>query len=308
MTGLHLAALLGAVLFVATAGFALAAMGRKEARVASRLLAVQRQLGTDQVRAPRSLRGQALGALAGLGRLLARSGVLSPKTMAELEQTLQAAGFRGESAIAIFVGAKIALLAGGFALSLALVWAAGIGQPTASFLVLGCLIVGLLAPDMIARRLRKKYLAELERGLSDALDLMVICGEAGLSLESAIDRTAREMQLANRAVAAEMTLCGSELRILADRRTALLNMADRTGLPAIRRVTMALVQSMQYGTPLTQVLRTLAAEMRAEQLVRFEARAARLPVLLTVPMIVCILPTLFLVVGGPAMLQVMRLW
>lgn len=308
MSGLHLAALLGAVLFVATAGFALAAVGRKEARVTARLLAVQRRLGTDQVQAPRSLRGQALAALAGVGRLLARSGVLSPKTMGELEQTLQAAGFRGESAIAVFVGAKIALLAGGFGLSIAAVWMFGIAQPTASFLVLGCLIVGLLAPDIIARRLRRKYLAELERGLSDALDLMVICGEAGLSLESAIDRTAREMQLANRAVAAELTLCGSELRILADRRTALINMADRTGLPAIRRMTMALVQSMQYGTPLTQVLRTLAAEMRAEQLVRFEARAARLPVLLTVPMIVCILPTLFLVVGGPAMLQVMRLW
>jgi tight adherence protein C len=137
---------------------------------------------------------------------------------------------------------------------------------------------------------------------------MVICSEAGLALEGAVERVATEIRPANRAVAAEFAMCSSELRILADRRTALMNMAERTRLDLLRRLGMTLAQTLQYGTPLTQALRTLSAEMRHEQLVRFEAKAARLPVLLTVPMILCILPTLFLVVAGPAMLQASRLW
>ena len=118
-----------------------------------------------------------------------------------------------------------------------------------------------------------------------------------------------EIRPANRAVAAEFALCCSELRILADRRDG----AAQHGRPHPARGRCAgcgttLAQTLQYGTPLTQALRTLSAEMRHEQLVRFEAKAARLPVLLTVPMITCILPTLFLVVAGPAMLQALRLW
>jgi tight adherence protein C len=309
MNTVQLLALGATALGIGTVGYALSAVARREARINERMLRVQRSLGVDQVVAPRRpLQTVAVEALASLGRFLARSGVLSAKTTSELEQTLLAAGFRGGGAIAVFVGAKIVMLLGGLTLALGLVWLTGVRQPLASFLVVAATVVGLLAPDIIARRLRANYLRELESGLSDALDLMVICGEAGLPLEAAIERTAREMQNSNRAVATELGLCASELRILSDRRAALINMAERTGLGPVRRVTMALAQSMQYGTPLTQVLRTLAAEMRADQLVRFEARAARLPVLLTLPMICCILPTLFLVVGGPAMLKVMALW
>ena len=92
---------------------------------------------------------------------------------------------------------------------------------------------------------------------------------------------------------------------MTDRRAAILNMGARTGLESLKRLGATLVQTMQYGTPLSQALRTLSAEMRTEMLTRFEERAARLPVLLTVPMIVFILPTVFAVVGGPAMLRVM---
>ena len=184
----------------------------------------------------------------------------------------------------------------------------GAGQTAWAIGLLGAAIGGLLAPDLVAKRLRKRYLRELERGLPDALDLMVICSEAGLALEGAVERVAAEIGPANRAVAAEFSVCSSELRILADRRAALMNMAERTRLELLRRLGTTLAQTLQYGTPLTQALRTLSAEMRHDQLVRFEARAAKLPVLLTVPMILCILPTLFLVVAGPAMLQASRLW
>jgi tight adherence protein C len=304
MLGTIAAALLGFGLLVT---WLLRAIGRDQ-RLGERLLAVQRSTGIDQVALPWSPRRALLRSLVGIGRMLTGSGVLSGRTVAELEQTLMAAGFRGDRAIAIFVGAKVLLL-----LSLPLAAAAalqflGAGQMAWTLGLLASAVGGLLAPDLIAKRLRRRYLRELERGLPDALDLMVICSEAGLALEGAIERVATEIRPANRAVATEFALCGSELRILADRRAALMNMAERTRLDLLRRLGMTLAQTLQYGTPLTQALRTLSAEMRHEQLVRFEARAARLPVLLTVPMILCILPTLFLVVAGPAMLQAARLW
>ena len=308
MTPVMMIGLVGAVAFMAVATWALVAVGRREARLSARLLGVQRRLGVDQVVVTRTFRGSAVGALASIGQMLARSGVLSARTMAELEQTLLAAGFRGSNAIAVFVGAKLSLFFGGTALSIVAVWVLGVAQPFASFVPVLTAILGLLLPDIVARRLRRRYITQLEAGLSDALDLLVICGEAGLPLEGSIERVAHEIQAANRAVATEFSLCASELRILSDRRLALLNMADRTGLEPIRRMATSLVQSLQYGTPLTQVLRGLAAELRQEQLVKFEGKAAKLPVLLTVPMIVFILPTLFLVVGGPAMLMVARLW
>lgn len=300
----------GAALLVAAA-LGLAAVSRGEARARARLAAV-RPGG-----APASLSGRdggggavagLLRGLAALGHRLARSGVLSPKTLGELERTVASAGLRGGNSVAVFVGAKIV----GFPAGIALGAAAGAllggasGVPPTLFVALGG-AVGLLAPDAVARRLRKRHLALLERGLPDALDLLVICAEGGLSLEASVERVAEEIRGANAAVAEEFALCAKELSLLADRRQALLNMADRAGLAGLRRVAAALAQSLRYGTPLSQALRTLAAELRDEQATRFEERAARLPSALTVPMIVCILPTLFLVVGGPAALQALAL-
>ena len=285
----------------------LRAIGREQ-RVGERLLAVQRSAGIDQVALPWSPQRAALRGLAGIGRLLTGGGILSGRTVGELEQTLMAAGFRGDRALAIFVGAKVLLFLGLPLAAAAALRLLGAGQQAWALGLLGAAVGGLLAPDLIARRLRGRYLRDLERGLPDALDLMVICSEAGLALEGAVERVAAEIRPANRAVAAEFSVCSSELRILSDRRAALMNMAERTRLDLLRRLGMTLAQTLQYGTPLTQALRTLSAEMRQDQLVRFEAKAAKLPVLLTVPMILCILPTLFLVVAGPAMLQASRLW
>jgi tight adherence protein C len=167
-------------------------------------------------------------------------------------------------------------------------------------------IVGLLLPDFIVRRRRAVYLKAAGRGLPDALDMLVICSEAGLGLEIGLERVATEIEPAHPEIAAELKLTCSELRILAERRIALTNMGARTGLEAMKRLGATLIQTMQYGTPLSQALRTLATEMRYEMLMRFEAQAARLPVLLTVPMILFILPCIFIVVGGPAALTVGR--
>jgi tight adherence protein C len=238
-----------------------------------------------------------------IGQAVMRSGLLGATTIADMQKTVQAAGFRGPRAVTAFVGAKVMLvLLLPLAAFLVTAGSPGMGR---NLLIAGAGAVGLLGPDMTLRRLQARHRKAVEKGLADALDLMVICAEAGLPLESALDRVAQEMREANQALSAEFATVATELRILADRRQALLNMGERTGLAALRRFGGTLAQTMQYGTPLTQALRVLAAELRHETLMRFEARAARLPVLLTIPTILFILPCIFLVVGGPAVLRVL---
>lgn len=272
-------------------------------RLAARIGVVQAAAGLSRpVRAAASMGPLRLVAAVGAG--LARSGLLSDKTVAELELTLAAAGSRGGNGLSLFVGSKLLMLVG----VPALVWF-GLDALRVSGLVhTGATatsgIVGLLGPDYVVKSIRARFLKRLDRGLPDALDMMVICSEAGLGLEPAINRVAVEIAYAHPAVAEELQQTASELRILSDRRTALNNMGARTGLESFKRLGATLVQTMQYGTPLSQALRTLSTEMRSEMLNQFEARAARLPVLLTVPMIVFILPTVFAVVGGPAMIKV----
>jgi tight adherence protein C len=154
---------------------------------------------------------------------------------------------------------------------------------------------------------RKPYIRRVERGLPDALDLLVICAQAGLGLTAAIARVAEEMQHGNQDIGLELALTANELQLMADSRQALLNMGSRTGIDGLARLGTTLVQSMQYGTPLTDSMRVLSAELRQDTLTRFETRAARLGVLLTLPMVVFILPCVFLVVGGPAVVQVLHI-
>ncbi|WP_426955196.1 type II secretion system F family protein [Muricoccus radiodurans] len=280
---------------------------RREARLGARLLLVQQDTGVDQVGSYATPRERLLRLLGRLGAALTGSGVLSAKTVQELEQTLQSAGFRSDRALGIFVGAKVAAIAGLPLLAwitLLLTGHAGLSL----YILPPAGILGMLGPDFVAGRLRRRYIAEIERTLPDALDLMVICAEAGLALEGTMDRVATEIRTASPAIATEFSLCNSEMRILPDRRAALLGMAQRTGLDSLRRVAVTLSQSVRFGTPLVQALRTLSNEMRGEQMTRFEAKAARLPVLLTLPMIAFILPVLLIVTAGPAVIDVLRSW
>ncbi|MBR0653950.1 type II secretion system F family protein [Plastoroseomonas arctica] len=260
------------------------------------------------VEATPGARSAALGRVAGLGTSVLRGRLLSPSTVEGLQQTLRAAGFRGERALGLFLGAKIVLLLVMPVATGITAFLMGIDGRQVLLATLGGAVVGLLLPDMVANSLRKAYLKRLEKGLPDALDLLVICAEAGLSLQPAMQRVSDEIGPVNSAVAAELNLTLYELRILTDRREALARMGTRTKVEALQRLAQSLVQSLQFGTPMSQALRMLASELRQEQLLRFEARAARLPVLLTLPMVFFILPTLFLVVGGPAAIQVMKLW
>lgn len=297
---------LGAVMLM-LAALVLMRVSAREQKVRARIVSVQRSTGVDQVMSKRSVGRSMVGLVGRLGNWLVNTRALSPKTVAELEQTLKTSGFRGDRALGVFIGSKVLSLIG---LPLAVYLLRDrlpFEESMHLLLVAAAAILGLLLPEVIVKQLRKGYIAKLERGLPDALDMMIICAEAGLGLETAIDRVAEEIASAHPEVANEFSLTSTELKILAERKTALLNMGERTGLEELKRFGSTLVQTLQYGTPLVQALRTLANEMRQEQLIRFEARAARLPVLLTVPMIVFILPTLFLVVAGPAAIRALAL-
>lgn len=279
----------------------------REQKVRERIVAIQRSTGVDQVMARRSVGGSVVGVIGRLGNWLVSSRALSPKTVTELEATLKTSGFRGDRALGVFIGSKVLSLVGLPLVVYLLRDQLPFEENLQLLVIAAAAILGLLLPEMIIKRLRKGYVAKLERGLPDALDMMIICAEAGLGLETAIDRVAEEIVGAHPEVANEFALTSTELKILAERKTALMNMGERTGLEELKRFGSTLVQTLQYGTPLVQALRTLANEMRQEQLIRFEERAARLPVLLTVPMIVFILPTLFLVVAGPAAIRALGL-
>ena len=240
-----------------------------------------------------------------VGRAVISTGILSQKTLEDLEQTVTAAGQRSGPALSLFVGAKIALMILLPLTTYAVATLLGVAFIRPIFLAMFAAIIGLVLPDFIVKKIRKNYLLRVEGGLPAALDMLIICAEAGLSLETGFERVALEFTEAIPSTANELKITANEMKILSDRRQALLNMGRRTSLESMMRLGSVLAQSQKYGTPLTQALRVLAAEMRALTLTRFEARAGRLPVLLTIPMILFILPCLFVVIIGPAAVQIM---
>ena len=160
--------------------------------------------------------------------------------------------------------------------------------------------VGFFAPGVYIKNLITKRQHQLQLGLPDGLDLMVICAEAGLSLDAGLTRVARELEPSWPELSEELGLTAAELTFLPERRQAFENLNARTNMSAIRGVVNTLLQTAKFGTPLAQSLRVLAAEFREARITRAEEKAARLPAMLTVPMILFILPTLFIVLLGPA--------
>lgn len=239
------------------------------------------------------------------GMLIARSGILSRKTIEEMTATLEAAGFRGGRGLGLFIGAKILM-----ALVMPLLFYVALRHYGTSTIfvamkLLAGAVIGLLLPETIATNIRKRHLKKVEAGVPDALDMLVICADAGLALEAGLARVAQEMTLLNPALSQELTQTSRELQIGSDMRRAMEFLGQRTGLDTLKRLATTLTQSLQYGTPLTQALRTLSAELRQEALIKFEERAGRLPTLMTIPMILFILPCVFLIVAGPAIINVL---
>lgn len=250
------------------------------------------------------LRAQAAASLEqALQRLAVRDG---PKRR-ELSIRLAEAGFRNGRAMAALAAATL-VAPGLFGL---LGWAlapAIFGSEAAmTRLAAGAagMLLGVAAPRLWLRnaiiRRRRRLLAQLPLGL----DLMVICVEAGLSLDAALTRVGRELRLAAADMADELAFTAIELGFLPDRGEAFRNLVARTGLEEMRALVAILIQTERYGTPLAVALRTLAEEVREAAMLRAEERAARLPAMLTVPLILFVLPPLFVVLLGPAALQLL---
>ena len=159
---------------------------------------------------------------------------------------------------------------------------------------------GYKGPDLFIQNKISKRTKEIQKGLPDALDLLVICAEAGLTVDAAFNRVAKELGRAYPELGDEFALTAIELSFLSERRQAFENLAYRVNLDAVKGVTTTMVQTERYGMPLASALRVLSAEFRNERMMRAEEKAARLPAIMTIPLILFILPVLFVVILGPA--------
>ena len=175
------------------------------------------------------------------------------------------------------------------------------GQNFVNLLLFAAAIgLGYKGPEIYLKNIISKRTNAIRKGLPDALDLLVICAEAGLTVDAAFGRVARELGRAYPELGDEFTLTSIELAFLTERRMAFENLAYRVDLEAVKGVVTTMIQTERYGTPLASALRVLSAEFRNERMMRAEEKAARLPAIMTIPLILFILPTLFVVILGPA--------
>jgi tight adherence protein C len=236
--------------------------------------------------------------------LLASLKVLQDSQLKDAQIKLAQAGIRSkDTAVAVIFGRMVLpIIIGGTVIVgiYGIGWFPEWGGLKKYALVAGALLLSYKAPDLWVKNLITKRTLAIRKGLPDALDLLVICAEAGLTVDAAFHRVARELGKGYPELGDEFTLTAIELGFLTDRRMAFENLAQRVDLDSIRGVVTTMIQTEKYGTPLASALRVLSAEFRHERMMRAEEKAARLPAIMTVPLILFILPVLFIVILGPA--------
>jgi len=223
------------------------------------------------------------------------------------KKQLAMAGYRGQQAEIGFLFFRLVTPAGLFLFALFYVFfIKDFGQPPMIRIgiAIGAAYLGIKAPEIFLSNQISKRQASMQQAFPDALDLLLICVESGMSVEHAFRKVSSEIGSQSVPLAEEFALCTAELSYLSERRQAYENLALRTGLESVKSVTTALVQAERYGTPLGTALRTLAQESRDQRMNAAEKKAAALPPKLTVPMILFFLPVLFVVIMTPAFIQV----
>ncbi len=237
-------------------------------------------------------------------RLDLRRALADENTVAKLRM----AGFRGQNPLTRFLFFRLVLPFAGFALAAVYIFLLdGLADRPAFVKLFVCILVayaGFYAPVLYVSNRASKRKHSIQMAWPDALDLMLICVESGMSVEAAFRRVAEEIGTQSVELAEELVLTNAELSFLQERRQAYENLANRTGLETVKSVTQALIQAERYGTPVAHALRVLASESRDQRMNEAEKRAAALPPKLTVPMILFFLPVLFAVILGPAGIQV----
>lgn len=230
--------------------------------------------------------------------------VLQDSQLKTAQIKLAQAGIRSKDAAVAVIFARMVmpiLLGGIFAFGIyVLGWFPEWSPLKRYMLFAGSVIGSYKAPDIWLKNTITKRSHAIRKGLPDALDLLVICAEAGLTVDAAFGRVARELGKAYPELGDEFMLTAIELGFLTERRQAFENLATRVNLDAVRGVVTTMIQTEKYGTPLASALRVLSAEFRNERMMRAEEKAARLPAIMTIPLILFILPVLFVVILGPA--------
>jgi len=239
-----------------------------------------------------------------MGAFLGGAKMLQDSQIKEIQQKLAQAGIRNkEWAVAVVFARLVApIVLGG--LAALVIYAIDYFPEWSSFkkfmAFAAMVLAGYKGPDVFIKNLITKRTDAIRKGLPDALDLLVICAEAGLTVDAAFERVSRELGRAYPELGDEFSMTSIELSFLHERRQAFENLAYRVNLEAVKGVVTTMVQTERYGTPLASALRVLSAEFRNERMMRAEEKAARLPAIMTVPLILFILPTLFVVILGPA--------
>jgi tight adherence protein C len=271
----------------------------RRAELKGELLATQRRKKHDKTEA-----------LSFIRKVVTKLQLLKQLQVGQLQYRLINAGYRSKDAIMIFAFAKLVMpfVALGLGLLIGKIdWSNPFttDQATNWLIVLGIGYFGARLPEIMVTNARQKRYAALRKALPDALDLMMICAEAGLSLAAALDRVSKELSRVSPELAEEFSLTSVELGFLPDRTAALKHLHERADLPEIRGFVNVIAQTEKYGTPIAQALRVLSKEYRTQRMLRAEQKAARLPAMMTVPMIIFILPTLFIIVMAPAVISIM---
>jgi len=230
--------------------------------------------------------------------------VLQQSQLEVVQQKLAHAGFRNKELAVLVIGARaiLPILLGvlGFVMIYLVDYFPDWGPMKRLGAVSVLLFLGYKGPELFLSNKASKRTAEIQKGLPDALDLLVICAEAGLTVDASFNRVAKELGRAYPELGDEFALTAIELSFLNERKQAFDNLAYRVDLEAVKGVVTTMIQTERYGTPLASSLRVLSAEFRNERMMRAEEKAARLPAIMTVPLILFILPVLFIVILGPA--------
>jgi tight adherence protein C len=250
--------------------------------------------------------GFATKLLQGLGQIIRnRTRLYSERDLKVLEAVLEASGLNPKRLLPIVIAVKVL----GIVLTpiAVILWGLFGHLSTMQMLMFGAIgmMAGAMVPEYALKMLRKPYIKALTRGVVDALDLLVVCAEAGMGLEAALEEVAKQMRASNVAMSAALSLLVNDLRVLSDRKQAFTNFGDRSGVDGIRRMATIISQSMRYGTPLGQALRAVSNELRREQMTKLEAKAVKLPTMLVFPLVFFILPSLFIALLGSPMLRLM---
>ena len=294
-----------------TSALGLAALAIATATVTCVLIVHELHLRTLNVRVSKAVIGVAgqaapfkdvVGWLSSLGMRYRR--FYSAEDLEQLRMIVQSSGFNAHRTLPIWIGVKIVSMV--FFPLIAIFIAEFFGKPLVDLFIFALMgvVIGVMGPRLILSFLRRRFAAAVRKGAPDAIDLLVVCSEAGMGLESGLERVAEEMRRSNAAMAQVLFGLLDDLRILPNRRDAFEKLGATSD--GLRQFGVMVSQSLQYGTPLSQALRAIAEELRRDSIIKLEERAHKLGAKLLLPMTLFMLPAMFVILGGSSFLHLTR--